>query len=546
MARIDGGSPSADLKVASGIVTIPAVLRHAAQRWPDRRALVDSEHRINYAEYLAEVERLSRALIATGVQLGDRIAIWAPNSVEFAVAAFAVHFAGAAVVPINTRYRTLEAQDILRRSGARGLFTFCKFLGRDLLAELAGRDLPELDFSVSLHGEPSGSGIALADFARRGDSVDIRVQHDREARITGETLSELMFTSGTTGHPKGAMLCHGPSVRGFTEYARSLGLTEFDTLLGVPPFFHCFGLKACLLTAAIRGAAVVPMAVYRPADAVALIEREQVSVLQGSPTIFLDLVDLPASERSRLRSLRVAAPGASKLGAAYFRQIRDELNIHQFANGYALTEAHAVGTRVYPWDDFETAATSSGRPGPGIELRIATAGGATASAGEAGEILLRGYSLMRGYYQDAKATADAIDDDGWLHTGDVGFVDEKGRLHVNDRMTDMFIVGGFNAYPAEIETLVGRHPAIAEVAVIGVPDERLGEVGRAFVVLRPGASATAEEIIEFARGAVANFKVPRDIVFLDRLPRNANGKVTKFRLRDRTTGSVGERAGQWG
>ncbi|WP_269476431.1 AMP-binding enzyme [Phytohabitans suffuscus] len=248
--------------------------------------------------------------------------------------------------------------------------------------------------------------------------------------------------------------------------------------------------------------------------------------------MFLDLINTPDVDHTRLTSLRVAAPGAANLADAYFERIRDDLNIREFANGYALTESHAIGTRVYPWDDFETASTSSGRPGPGIELRIADANGMTQPAGKAGEIQFRGYNVMRGYFDDPDATAAAIDAQGWLHTGDIGYLDEFGRLHVNDRLKDMFIVGGFNTYPAEIEGLLSRHPAVAEVAVIGVPDERMGEVGKAFVVLRNDREVPGEDIIAFARTTMANYKVPREVVILDEMPRNASGKITKSRLRE--------------
>jgi HIP---CoA ligase len=517
----------------TAVDTISAVLRRAAAAWPDHEALISAEERITYRDYSARVELLSRALIASGIEMGDRVAIWAPNSIEFAIAAFAIHSTGAAVVPINTRFRQIEAEDILRRSGARAVFAFSDFLGRDYLAELADTSvLDQMAFAVSLRGAPTKVGLSLKDLLQRADAVSPEQQHERESVITPDTLSDVIFTSGTTGRPKGAMLAHGPSVRGFTEYGRSLALSDQDRLLGIPPFFHTFGLKGGLLSAAIVGAGMVPMAVFDVHEAARLIEAEHVTVLQGAPTIFLDLINTPDIDHTGLTSLRVAAPGAANMVDAYFERIRDELNIHQFANGYALTESHAIGTRVYPWDDFETAATSCGRPGPGIDLRIADENGMTLPAGKAGEIQFRGYNVMLGYFDDPDATAAAIDAQGWLHTGDIGYLDELGRLHVNDRMKDMFIVGGFNTYPAEIEGLLSRHPAIAEVAVVGVPDERMGEVGKAFVVLGEGGEVNGEDIIEFAFATMANYKVPREVVILDELPRNASGKITKFRLRE--------------
>lgn len=524
---------------AGPVDTIPAVLRRAAASWPDRVALVGTDERVTYRDYAERVELLSRALIASGVELGDRVAIWAPNSVEFAVAAFAIHAAGGAVVPINTRFRQIEAEDILRRSGARGVLGFSDFLGRDYLADLVDTGiLEELTFATSLQRTPTSAGLSLDEFLARASAVTPEQQRQREAAVTAATMSEVIFTSGTTGRPKGAMLAHGPSVRGFTEYGRSLGLTDRDVLLGVPPFFHTFGLKGVLLTAAIVGAGVVPMAAFDVIEAARLIEVEQVTALQGSPTVFLDLINNPAIDHTRLTSLRVAAPGAADLADSYFAHIRDGLGIHQFANGYGLTESHAICTRVYPWDDYETAATSSGRPAPGIEVRIADELGMSLPADATGEIQIRGYNVMLGYYGDPEATAAAIDAQGWLRTGDIGTLDEQGRLRVKDRQKDMFVVGGFNAYPAEIERLLSRHPAIAEVAVIGVADDRMGEVGKAFVVLRDGVDASEEELIAFARTTMANYKAPRTFVIVDGLPRNASGKIAKYLLREQDTQGV--------
>lgn len=523
----------------SAVETIPAVLRRAAESWPDNVALIGSGEHITYREYSARVDLLSRAVIGSGIELGDRVAIWAPNSVEFAVAAFAVHASGAVVVPINTRFRVVEAEDIIRRSGARGVFAFSDFLGRDYLAELSGSGLlDDLAFAVSLRGTPARPGIDYEEFLARAERVTAQQQRERESSIDGGSLSEIMFTSGTTGRPKGAMLMHGPSVRGFTEYGRSLGITDTDRLIGIPPFFHTFGLKGGVLTAALAGAAIAPVAVFDIHEVARTIAHEEITIIQGAPTVFLDLINNPEIDHTRLGTLRVAAPGASGADASFYQRIRDELGIHQFANGYALTESHAIGTRVYPWDDFETAATSSGRPGPGMEFRIADPDGEALPQGATGEILIRGYNVMKGYLDDPAATAAAIDADGWLHTGDIGFLDEKGRLHVVDRVKDMFLVGGFNTYPAEIEGYLCRHPAVDQVAVIGVPDDRLGEVGKAFVLTRPGQEVTPEEIIEFARSSLANYKVPRYVEIVDSLPRNQSGKILKYELRAHERASV--------
>jgi HIP---CoA ligase len=303
-------------------------------------------------------------------------------------------------------------------------------------------------------------------------------------------------------------------------------------MLGLPPFFHCFGLKAVVLTSVLYGAAVAPMPVFDVCRAAELIARERITALQGAPPIFRALLDDPRVDHSSLSSLRVAAPGAMGASPELYRRLRDELGIRHFAPGYGLTEATAIVTRCYWFDDFETVSTTSGRVVPGVELRIVSRSGADAPAGTDGEILVRGYEVMKGYLDDPAATAQAIDGEAWLHTGDVGRLDERGRLTVTDRLKDMFLVGGFNTYPAEIEQALGQHEAIADVSVVGVPDERLGEVGLAFVVLRPGATATAGQLTSWARERLANYKVPRHWRFVAGLPRNSSGKVLKHVLRE--------------
>jgi acyl-CoA synthetase (AMP-forming)/AMP-acid ligase II len=311
-------------------------------------------------------------------------------------------------------------------------------------------------------------------------------------------------------------------------------------MLGFPPFFHCFGLKGVVLTGVLYGAAVLPVPVFDVRQIATLIATERITVLQGAPPLFQTLLDDPGVDRSSLSSLRVAGPGAMGSSPELYRRLRDELGIGHFAPGYGLTEGTAIGSRCYWFDDFETVSTTSGRMAPGIELRIAGlsgSAGAGPAGGQDGEILLRGYNVMAGYLDDPAATAQAIDGDGWLHTGDIGRVDESGRLTVTGRLKDMFLVGGFNTYPAEIERTLAAHDAIADVSVIGVPDARLGEVGMAFVILRPGGTVTTGELTAWARGRLANYKVPRHWRFVSGLPRNASGKVIKSVLREQAESS---------
>ena len=520
--------------------TIPGALARAAEQWPGSEALVAGPVRLNFREYRELSVGIARGLISAGVGAGDRVVIWAPNSVEVALAAMAVASAGAVLVPVNTRFTAHESAELIRRVRPAVVMAFTDFLGRDYLASLRSAGaLGDTGTAVALRGPVSPGTISLDELVAWGEKTDAEQVYARERALDGNDVSDILFTSGTTGAPKGAMLRHGASTRGYAEYGRTLGLRPGDRLLGLPPFFHCFGLKGVVLASVLHGAAVLPVPLFDVRETAELIARERITVLQGSPVIFRALLDDPAVDRSSLSSLRVAGPGSMGSATKLYRRLRDELGIRHFAPGYALTEATAVGTRCYWFDDFETVSTTSGRPVPGVELCIADGTGGPYKPGQEGEILLRGYNIMTGYFEDPEATAEVIDGDGWLHTGDIGRLDEQGRLTVTDRKKDMFLVGGFNTYPAEIERVLGEHPDVADSAVIGVRDERLGEVGMAFVIPRPGRSPTAIEMMSWARERMANYKVPRHWRFVPELPRNASGKVRKFLLREDVSAGPG-------
>jgi acyl-CoA synthetase (AMP-forming)/AMP-acid ligase II len=327
-------------------------------------------------------------------------------------------------------------------------------------------------------------------------------------------------------------MTHGQTLRAYLDWCDWADLRTGDRYLIVNPFFHIFGYKAGLLASLMRGATVYPMAVFDAGEVMECVEREHITVLPGPPTLYQSLLDHPDRERRDLSSLRLAVTGAADIPVELIRRVREELPFERVLTGYGLTEAGTV-TGCRPDDDFEHIATTVGVAWPGFEVRAVDAAGAAVAPGEAGEVVVRGETVMRGYLDDPGATAAAIDPDGWLHTGDLGTFDDEGRLRIVGRIKDMFIVGGFNAYPAEIENLLLRHPRVAQVAVIGIPDARLGEVGMAFVVLRPGPGIDPDEIIAWARNEMANYKVPRAVEFIDALPLNATGKVVKDELRAR-------------
>jgi acyl-CoA synthetase (AMP-forming)/AMP-acid ligase II len=515
-------------------LTTPGVVERAARVFGDREALVDGDLRIGFAELAHRIERTARAMIASGVEPGDRVAVWAPNMAEWVFAAMGAHRAAGVVVPLNTRFRGHEAEYILRRSGARLLFTVTDFLDTDYVAMLRDVEVPAgLEEIVVLGGPRRDGTTTWAAFDARADAVAESESSARAAAITPDDLSDILFTSGTTGAPKGAMLRHGPSVRAYTDWCDVVGLAERDRYLVVNPFFHTFGLKAGILASLVKGATIIPHPVFDVASVMERVAAERVTMLPGPPALYQTILDHPDLGSYDLSSLRLAVTGAATVPVEMIRRMRSELTFRNIVTGYGLTETTGIATMCRHTDDPETIASTCGRPIPDVEVRVVADDGSPCATGEPGEVVVRGYNVMAGYFGDPEETAVTIDSDGWLHTGDVGVADEAGNLRITDRIKDMFIVGGFNAYPAEIEQIMMRHPAVGQVAVVGVPDQRLGEVGKAFVVPRVDRTVEVDALIGWCRVNMANFKVPRSVVVVDALPLNASGKVQKFKLRER-------------
>jgi HIP---CoA ligase len=508
--------------------TVPAALERAACDFGDAEAVVDRSDRWTFAQLHAESLRIARALAASGVEPGDRVALWAPNSARWIAASFGVYAAGAVLVPVNTRFKGMEAAHVLGRSGATLLLASTDAVGTDLLALLEGAgDLPAVREAVVVEGPARPGAVAWDDFVARGLAAGGRPL----PAVGDDDLADIIFTSGTTGAPKGAMLGHGPSVRTYEAWSDAVGLRRGDRYLCVYPFFHTAGLKSAVLACVLRGATVLPHPVFDAGVVMQRVADERITVLPGPPTVFQSMLEHPERARFDLTSLRLSVTGAATVPVEVVRRMREDLRIATVVTGYGLTETTGTVSMCRHDDPPEVVATTVGRPLPGVSVRVVDEKGCSVPPGETGEILVKGFNVMRGYFDDPGATAGAFDEEGYLRTGDIGLVGDDGNLRITDRKKDMFIVGGFNAFPAEIEGIMLTHPGVAQVAVVGVPDDRLGEVAQAYVVRRSGDAIDEVALLAWCREHMANYKVPREVHFVDELPLTASGKVQRFRLR---------------
>jgi acyl-CoA synthetase (AMP-forming)/AMP-acid ligase II len=538
--------------------TIPALIEDAAARFGQTEAVIDRHGpdgttiRLTFDQLADEVAASTRAIVANGIERGDRVAVWAPNCAEWLIAALGAVGAGALLVPLNTRFKGPEAAYVLRESGARILFTVGGFLGTDYPRMLddavaLGEKVPDLERMVVLRAGDSGprpptsKGDQVVEwevFVQEGGLCSADVAAGRTASITPGDLSDLVFTSGTTGRPKGAMTTHAQTLRTFATWSEVVGLRLGDRYLIVNPFFHTFGYKAGILACLMTGATMIPEPVFDVDSLMPRIEDERVTVLPGPPTIFQAMLDHPDRKRFDLSSLRLVVTGAAAVPVELVRRLWSDLGVETVLTAYGLTEATGTVTMCRRGDSAEVISSTSGRAIPDVAVRIVGADGVEQPRGEPGEVVVRGYNVMQGYFNDAEATDAAIDGDGWLHTGDVGVMGDAGNVTITDRLKDMYVSGGFNVYPAEIEAVLQMHPDVGQVAVIGVPDGRMGEVGLALVV--PAHEAPPDgiesELEGWLQARLANYKVPAGVRLIESLPVNASGKVLKRELRRQYAG----------
>jgi acyl-CoA synthetase (AMP-forming)/AMP-acid ligase II len=505
-------------------LTIPGLVDEAARLWPDDLAIIDNDLWLTFSQLRTKMIDAAAAFISAGLQPGERAGLWAQNSAGWIIACLGLQAAKGEVVPLNTRFKGGEAEYCLQKSRAVMAVAAEQFLDFRYADEVRKLDLPQMRKVLALDSAEWDSFLAAATQAHRDEA------ERRLAALSGDDVCDIMFTSGTTGDPKGVVSLHGQVVITARLWARATSLTHGDRFKLLWPFFHSAGYKAGWVACMAVGAAALPEAVL---DAPALLEkvkREQATFLPGPPTVFQTLLAMPDRDPDALKSVRVSVTGASAIAPSMIVAMREKLGIPNVLGGYGLTECCGTATMSSTTDTPEILTTTVGKAIDGVEVEIMDDDGNILPRGETGEVMIRGMSVMRGYLDDPEATSAAITPEGWLHSGDIGFIDEQGYLTITDRKKDMFITGGFNVYPAEVERMLLAHPALFQVAVIGIPDERLGEVCCAYVVPKPDQTVTEAELIEWSRERMANYKVPRKVVITDSLPTTPTGKVQKFKL----------------
>ena len=473
-------------------LTIPKLIKLQAENFSSKPALISDNEVLSFADLDNLSTNIATHLIHLGILPGDRAAIWAPNMNEWVLAAIANHKAGGVLVPINTRMKGKEAAYILNNSGAKFLFSVKTFLGTDYFELLENEDLPHLLHKITLdESEPK-------DLIQSFETIKEQALDVELPEVSETDMADIIFTSGTTGKPKGVISSHLQNIKVFEYWSTYIGLNENDQYLIVNPFFHTFGYKAGWLASVMRGVTAYPCPIFDAEKIIQIINKEKISMLPGPPTLYQSILTSQLIETMDISSLRLGVTGAASIPIQLIKDMKETLGFETVITAYGLTESTGVVTMCTPDDDYETIATTSGCAIADVEVKCVNQENQEVPVGEPGEILVRGYNVTQGYFNNQEATQEAIDSDGWLHTGDIGTLDSNGYIKITDRSKDMFIVGGFNAYPAEIENILCDHPAISQAAVIGIEDERMGEVAKAFVILKPNQDLDTESLLQLS------------------------------------------------
>lgn len=537
--------------------TLGVIFDRVAAKYPEAEAVASAKERFTYAVYQDRVNSMANALLKMGVKKGDKVAIWMSNIPEWLFAHFACIKIGAPVIPLNTRYRSHELEYILRQSDATTLFMMDRFLKIDFLplihevcpelkdckpGELNCARLPQLKRVVMVSDQEQPGCLKYNDVLESGKdySASAALQAAQDA-VVQDDVYIIPYTSGTTGFPKGVVTTHYQYIRVLCAFSERFQMTEKDRILVVSPFSHNMGNLTGITLGACHGACILPMEQFDPGEALRLIQEEKASNFTGAPTMYIMMMDHPDFPQRDTTSIKSCIIGGADVSPPLVRAIMDKMGIEDVISAYGMTENTGISTHSRRGDPVDLIANTAGKlifedckmailgPETGEELPPNTQG----------EICTRGFFVMKEYYKMPEETAKAFDNKGWFHTGDLGTMDEKGYVKITGRLKDMFITGGVNAYPAEIESFLMTHPKVGIVAVTGVPDKRMGEVAMAFIKLKEGETATEDEMIQFAREKMANYKAPKYVKFVDDFPMTPTGKVQKFVLKDSAVQELG-------
>jgi fatty-acyl-CoA synthase len=537
--------------------TIGEALLRAARLWPDQEALVSVHQGIRwtYRQFAEEVDRLAAGLLALRLEKGDRVGVWAPNCAEWTLVQFATARVGLIQVNINPAYRLSEVEYTLNKVGVKALVCARAFKTSDYVrminelapelatsppGELQSKRLPELRSVVQIGDAPGPGWFAFADLAARATPAHVAKVEAIAATLDRNDAINIQFTSGTTGLPKGATLSHRNILNNALFSGLGMGLKPGDRLLIPVPLYHCFGMVLGNLACITHGAAMIYSAEgYDPLSVLKTVEAEKCTGLHGVPTMFIAELEHPDFDTFDLSSLRTGIMAGSPCPIEVMKKVIDRMHMHQVGIGYGMTETSPISFQTAIDDPLERRVSTVGRVQPHLEVKIVDESGATVPRGQPGELCTRGYSVMIGYWNDPEKTSEAVDADGWMHTGDLATIDDEGYCNIVGRIKDMVIRGGENVFPREIEEYLFRHPKIEDVQVIGVPDPKMGEEICAWIKLRAGETSSREEIAAFCKGQIAHYKVPRYVKFVDSFPMTVTGKIQKFEMRKAMIAELG-------
>ncbi|WLR53220.1 AMP-binding protein [Bacillus tianshenii] len=533
-------------------VTVGKLLEDVAAKQPDHEAVVyaDQDLRYTYKEFDEVCRQTARGLMSLGLQAGEHVAIWSTNTPEWLTCQFATGKMGAVLVTVNTNYQAAELEYLLKQSDSSTIILMEQFRDHSYIdtlykvvpelktaepGKLQSKKVPKLK-NVIVLGENSYPGTySWNDIIAMSDNVSEEQLDERMNGLSPDDVINMQYTSGTTGFPKGVMLTHNNLTNNALNIASCMKLTNEDRLCIPVPFFHCFGCVLGTMACVTVGATMVPVQEFNPKQVLQTVQDEKCTGLHGVPTMFIAELNDPEFEKYDLSSLRTGIMAGSNCPIEVMKAVVNKMGANEITIAYGQTESSPVITQTRTDDPIELRVSSVGKALPNVEVKIVEPGtNQVVPHGVQGELCTRGYHVMKGYYNNPDATQDAIDPDGWLHTGDLAVMDENGYCKITGRLKDMIIRGGENIYPREIEEFLYQHPKVLDVQVVGVPDEKYGEEIMAWLILKEGETATAEEIREYCSGQISRHKIPRYIEFTDQYPMTASGKIQKFRLREQS------------